>query len=148
MFIVKLYINDIQKCLFIKKTLKIPGVNEAEEVFERFQAQRETCKRLNYLQQTTEEEKLELEGMQTSLLNELEAFKFASVKDKDEYVQIVQADLAKFIQKHFRTVNHISIFTLVFRFELYYGGDKNGTSPKVLAVDMWLSIVCMQSCSV
>ncbi|XP_026764657.2 synaptonemal complex protein 1 [Galleria mellonella] len=67
-----------------QRLMKLTGVNEAEEVFERFQAQRETCKRLNYLQQTTEEEKLELESAQTSLLTELEAFKFASVKDKDE----------------------------------------------------------------
>ncbi|KAM3956276.1 coiled-coil domain containing protein 151 [Aphomia sociella] len=65
------------------------GVNEAEEVFEKFQAQRETCKRLNYLQQTTEEEKLELESMQTSLIAELEAFKFASVKDKDEGQELI-----------------------------------------------------------
>ncbi|XP_059060356.1 uncharacterized protein LOC131853477 [Achroia grisella] len=67
-----------------QRLMKLTGVNDAEEVFERFQAQRETCKRLNYLQQTTEEEKLELESTQTSLMAELEAFKFASVKDKDE----------------------------------------------------------------
>lgn len=60
------------------------GVTDAEEVFDRFRAQRETSKRLAYLQQTTEEEKLQLEHTQTSLMAELEAFKFASVKDKDE----------------------------------------------------------------
>ncbi|KAJ0180932.1 hypothetical protein K1T71_003017 [Dendrolimus kikuchii] len=67
-----------------QRLMKLTGVTEAEEVFDRFQAQRETCKRLNYLQQTTEEEKLELEQTQTNLMAELEAFKFASVKDKDE----------------------------------------------------------------
>ncbi|VVC98287.1 unnamed protein product [Leptidea sinapis] len=60
------------------------GVTEAEEVFDRFRAQRETSVRLNYLQQTTEEEKLQLEQAQTSLIAELEGYKFASVKEKDE----------------------------------------------------------------
>lgn len=53
-------------------------------MFDKFQAQRETAQRLAYLQQTMEEEKLELEKDQTNLLNDLEAFKYASVKDKDE----------------------------------------------------------------
>lgn len=60
------------------------GVTEPEEVFDRFKSQRETQKRLNYLQQTTEEEKLLLEETQTTLMAELEGYKFASVKDKDE----------------------------------------------------------------
>lgn len=68
-------------------------MTDAEEVFDRFRAQRETSQRLNYLQQTTEEEKLELERTQTSLMAELEAFKFASVKDKDEYVKILLSQL-------------------------------------------------------
>ncbi|KAG6449801.1 hypothetical protein O3G_MSEX006269 [Manduca sexta] len=67
-----------------QRLMKLTGVTEPEEVFDRFRAQRETCKRLNYLQQTTEEEKLDLEQKQTTLMAELEAFKFASVKDKDE----------------------------------------------------------------
>ncbi|XP_045452076.1 rootletin [Melitaea cinxia] len=67
-----------------QRLMKLTGVNEAEEVFDRFRAQRETSKRLNYLQQTTEEEKLQLEQTQTSLMAELEGYKFASVKDKDE----------------------------------------------------------------
>ncbi|XP_049885539.1 centrosomal protein of 290 kDa [Pectinophora gossypiella] len=67
-----------------QRLMKLTGVTDAEEVFDRFRGQRETSKRLAYLQQTTEEEKLELEHTQTSLMAELEAFKFASVKDKDE----------------------------------------------------------------
>ncbi|XP_037871974.1 hyaluronan-mediated motility receptor [Bombyx mori] len=67
-----------------QKLMKLTGVTNPEEVFDRFRAQRDTCKRLSYLQQTTEEEKLDLEQRQTTLMAELEAFKFASVKDKDE----------------------------------------------------------------
>ncbi|XP_073959970.1 uncharacterized protein [Choristoneura fumiferana] len=67
-----------------QRLMKLTGVTDAEEVFDRFRAQRETAKRLNYLQVTIEEEKLQLETTQTTLLAELEAFKFASVKDKDE----------------------------------------------------------------
>ncbi|XP_053601398.1 interaptin [Plodia interpunctella] len=74
----------VQMEQIFQRLMKLTGANEAEEVFERFQGQRETSKRLNYLQQTIEEEKLQLEETQTTLLNELEAFKFASVKDKDE----------------------------------------------------------------
>ncbi|XP_050663846.1 coiled-coil domain-containing protein 186 [Leptidea sinapis] len=67
-----------------QRLMKLTGVTEAEEVFDRFRAQRETSVRLNYLQQTTEEEKLQLEQAQTSLIAELEGYKFASVKEKDE----------------------------------------------------------------
>ncbi|CAB3259241.1 unnamed protein product [Arctia plantaginis] len=67
-----------------QKLMKLTGVTDAEEIFDRFQAQRETSQRLAYLQQTTEQEKLQLEQTQNSLMTELEAFKFASVKDKDE----------------------------------------------------------------
>ncbi|KOB70564.1 Uncharacterized protein OBRU01_15150 [Operophtera brumata] len=73
-----------------QRFMKLTGANEAEEVFDRFRAQRETSKRLSYLQQTTEEEKLELEQTQTNLLNDLEFFKFASVKDKDEGQEQIQ----------------------------------------------------------
>ncbi|KAG7303884.1 hypothetical protein JYU34_010789 [Plutella xylostella] len=81
-----------------QKLMKLTGVTEAEEVFDRFRAQRETCSRLGYLQQTTEEEKLALEKTQQALLAELEAFKFASVKDKDEaqdQINDLKAEIAK-----------------------------------------------------
>ncbi|PZC74425.1 hypothetical protein B5X24_HaOG207867 [Helicoverpa armigera] len=67
-----------------QRLMKLTGVTDAEEVFDRFKAQRDTSQRLSYLQQTTEEEKLELEQTQATMMAELEAFKFASVKDKDE----------------------------------------------------------------
>ncbi|CAK1548089.1 unnamed protein product [Leptosia nina] len=67
-----------------QKLMKLTGVTEPEQVFDRFRGQRETSTRLNYLQQTTEEEKLQLEQAQTALMGELEGYKFASVKDKDE----------------------------------------------------------------
>ncbi|KPI95413.1 Coiled-coil domain-containing protein 151 [Papilio xuthus] len=62
----------------------LPGVSEPEEVLVRFRAQRETCRRLGWLQRGAEDEKLRLEQAHTALLAELEGFKFASVKDKDE----------------------------------------------------------------
>ncbi|KAJ8734301.1 hypothetical protein PYW07_014852 [Mythimna separata] len=67
-----------------QRLMKLTGVTDAEEVFDRFRAQRDTSQRLSYLQQTTEEEKLQLEQTQATMMAELEAFKFASVKDKDE----------------------------------------------------------------
>ncbi|XP_034840843.1 outer dynein arm-docking complex subunit 3-like [Maniola hyperantus] len=67
-----------------QRLMKLTGVTDPEEVFDRFRSQRETLKRLNYLQQTTEEEKLQLEQTQTTLMAELEGYKFASVRDKDE----------------------------------------------------------------
>ncbi|CAG9783279.1 unnamed protein product [Diatraea saccharalis] len=72
-----------------QRLMKLTGVTDTEEVFDRFRAQRETSKRLGYLQKTTEEEKLDLESTQTSLMAELEAFKFASVKDKDEGQELI-----------------------------------------------------------
>ncbi|XP_052737295.1 myosin-11 [Bicyclus anynana] len=67
-----------------QRFMKLTGVTDPEEVFDRFRSQRETCKRLSYLQQTTEEEKLQLEQTQTTLMAELDGYKFASVRDKDE----------------------------------------------------------------
>ncbi|XP_045489865.1 putative golgin subfamily A member 6-like protein 3 [Pieris rapae] len=67
-----------------QKLMKLTGVTEPEQVFDRFRGQRETSTRLAYLQQTTEQEKLQLEETQTALMAELEGYKFASVKDKDE----------------------------------------------------------------
>ncbi|KAJ8734521.1 hypothetical protein PYW08_013771 [Mythimna loreyi] len=67
-----------------QRLMKLTGVTDAEEVFDRFRAQRDTSQRLSYLQQTTEDEKLQLEKTQGAMMAELEAFKFASVKDKDE----------------------------------------------------------------
>ncbi|XP_038209270.1 unconventional myosin-Vc [Zerene cesonia] len=67
-----------------QRLMKLTGVTEPEQVFDRFRAQRETSSRLNYLQQSIEDEKLQLEQAQTTLMAELEGYKFASVKDKDE----------------------------------------------------------------
>ncbi|CAG4927092.1 unnamed protein product [Colias eurytheme] len=67
-----------------QRLMKLTGVTEPEQVFDRFRAQRETSSRLNYLQQSIEDEKLQLERAQTTLMAELEGYKFASVKDKDE----------------------------------------------------------------
>ncbi|KPJ14561.1 Coiled-coil domain-containing protein 151 [Papilio machaon] len=64
--------------------MKLTGVSEPEEVLVRFRAQRETCRRLGWLQRGAEDEKLRLEQAHAALLAELEGFKFASVKDKDE----------------------------------------------------------------
>ncbi|CAH2242428.1 jg20430 [Pararge aegeria aegeria] len=78
-----------------QRLMKLTGVTDPEEVFDRFRSQRETSKRLNYLQQTTEEEKLQLEQTQTTLMAELEGYKFASVRDKDEGQDEIQELKAK-----------------------------------------------------
>ncbi|GBP78521.1 Coiled-coil domain-containing protein 151 [Eumeta japonica] len=70
-----------------QRLMKLTGVTEPEEVFDRFRAQRETSQRLKYLQTTTEAEKVELEQTQAALVARLEEFKFAQVKDKDEGVE-------------------------------------------------------------
>ncbi|RVE55179.1 hypothetical protein evm_000077 [Chilo suppressalis] len=72
-----------------QRLMKLTGVTDTEEVFDRFRAQRETSKRLSFLQNSTEQEKLDLESSQAALMAELEAFKFASVKDKDEGQELI-----------------------------------------------------------
>lgn len=60
------------------------GETDTEEVLHRFLSQKETRTRLTYLKTITEEEKKELELCKEMNLAELEAFKFAEVKDKEQ----------------------------------------------------------------
>ncbi|CAH4035127.1 unnamed protein product [Pieris brassicae] len=86
-----------------QKLMKLTGVTEPEQVFDRFRGQRETSTRLGYLQQTTEQEKLQLEETQTALMAELEGYKFASVKDKDEgqdEIQNLKAEIKEEEEAH------------------------------------------------
>ncbi|XP_047525347.1 putative golgin subfamily A member 6-like protein 3 isoform X2 [Pieris napi] len=86
-----------------QKLMKLTGVTEPEQVFDRFRGQRETSTRLGYLQQTTEQEKLRLEETQTALMAELEGYKFASVKDKDEgqdEIQNLKAEIKEEEEAH------------------------------------------------
>lgn len=60
------------------------GVSDPEEVFGKFKVQKVTTERLFYLKNNTEEEKKHLESDQNLMLSEIEAHKFAQVKDKEE----------------------------------------------------------------
>ncbi|CAG5035337.1 unnamed protein product [Parnassius apollo] len=108
-----------------QRLMKLTGVTEPEEVFDRFRAQRETSKRLNYLQQTTEEEKLQLEKTQTTLIAELEVFKFASVKDKDEghdLINELKAEIKREEQRHIelqKKLEELDAFLLEIKKLLY-----------------------------
>lgn len=64
--------------------MNLSGEAEAEEVLQRFLSQREMRTRLTYLKTITEKEKKELELRKDMNLAELEAFKFAEVKDKEQ----------------------------------------------------------------
>ncbi|KAG8264063.1 hypothetical protein J6590_019407 [Homalodisca vitripennis] len=59
------------------------GVTDTKDVLQRFLSQIETRKRLTFLKNTTEQEKKQLEVRKDMMLAELEAFKFAQVKDKE-----------------------------------------------------------------
>ncbi|XP_063235839.1 outer dynein arm-docking complex subunit 3 isoform X2 [Bacillus rossius redtenbacheri] len=62
------------------------GETETEQVLRRFLSQRETHTRLSYLKNITEQEKLRLEKRREYMMADLEAFKFAEVKDKEQSI--------------------------------------------------------------
>lgn len=62
----------------------LPGETDAEDVLKRFLTQKETLSRLSYLRNITEEEKQELQRQKDCMITELEAFKFAEVKDSEQ----------------------------------------------------------------
>ncbi|XP_075227924.1 coiled-coil domain containing protein 151 [Lycorma delicatula] len=66
------------------------GVTATEDVLDRFLRQKETKTRLTYLKETTEEEKKDLEKRRDMMMAELEAFKFAEVKDKEQNEEEVE----------------------------------------------------------
>ncbi|XP_058063899.1 outer dynein arm-docking complex subunit 3 [Anopheles bellator] len=66
-----------------KKLMQATGVTAAGEVVERFLAQREASARLTYLRTVTENEKKQLEAQRELMKAQLDAFKFADVKDSD-----------------------------------------------------------------
>lgn len=70
--------------VFIKVTDYVSGVTDTKDVLQRFLSQIETRKRLTFLKDTTEQEKKHLEVRKDMMLAELEAFKFAQVKDKEQ----------------------------------------------------------------
>ncbi|KAK3923535.1 Coiled-coil domain-containing protein 151 [Frankliniella fusca] len=69
------------------KLKEATGVSETEEVLQRFLGQKETKSRLTYLRKNTEDEKKKLEKRKEVMLAQLEAFKFAEVKDKEVNVE-------------------------------------------------------------
>ncbi|XP_061518998.1 outer dynein arm-docking complex subunit 3 [Anopheles gambiae] len=66
-----------------KKLMQATGVSAAGEVVDRFLAQREASARLTYLRTVTENEKKQLEAQRELMKAQLDAFKFADVKDSD-----------------------------------------------------------------
>lgn len=64
-------------------------MTETEEVLQRFLGQKETKSRLTYLRKVTEDEKRKLEKRKEVMMAQLEAFKFAEVKDKEVYAFLV-----------------------------------------------------------
>ncbi|XP_054272979.1 outer dynein arm-docking complex subunit 3 [Macrosteles quadrilineatus] len=66
------------------------GVTDTKDVLQRFLSQIETRTRLTYLKETTEKEKKQLEVRKDMMLAELEAFKFAQVKDKEQNEEEVE----------------------------------------------------------
>ncbi|XP_034233396.1 coiled-coil domain-containing protein 151 [Thrips palmi] len=69
------------------KLKEATGVTETEEVLQRFLGQKETKSRLTYLRKVTEDEKRKLEKRKEVMMAQLEAFKFAEVKDKEVNVE-------------------------------------------------------------
>lgn len=69
-----------------KKIMEATGATIPNEVLTRFLSQREATTRLNYLRSTTESEKKYLEGQRDQLNSQLEAFKFADIKEKEVLV--------------------------------------------------------------
>ncbi|CAH0770371.1 unnamed protein product [Bemisia tabaci] len=66
------------------KLKEATGARECEEVLQRFLTQRETKTQLMYLKDQTEREKSDLEHRRDMMDAELEAYKFAEVKDKQQ----------------------------------------------------------------
>jgi hypothetical protein len=62
----------------------LSGETDVEDVFKRFLSQKETLSRLSYLRNIAEEEKQELQKQKDFMVTELEAFKFAEVKDNEQ----------------------------------------------------------------
>lgn len=76
--------TNVMEIIF-KKLMEITGATSANEVLERFIAQKEATSRLNYLRTVTEGEKKHLEMQREHLLAQLESFKFADVKENEVY---------------------------------------------------------------
>jgi hypothetical protein len=64
--------------------LFLPGETDVQDVLNRFLSQKETLSRLSYLRNITEAEKRELQKQRDIMVTELEAFKFAEVKDTEQ----------------------------------------------------------------
>ncbi|KAJ9583182.1 hypothetical protein L9F63_022482 [Diploptera punctata] len=82
------------------------GQTDSEEVLKRFLSQKDTLSRLTYLRNITEEEKKDLLKRKDYMLAELEAFKFAEVKDTEQNMDEsdrVKQEINKEIEKKEKT---------------------------------------------
>lgn len=69
------------------------GATSTEEVLYKFQNQRDTQKRLDYLRRTTELEKRQLEQKQSQMIAEIEKYKYTEEIDKDKYLKNQRANI-------------------------------------------------------
>lgn len=67
-----------------KRIMKATGATETDEVLTRFMVQREATTRLNFLRNSTEGSKKDLEEERETLTANLDAFRFADIKENEE----------------------------------------------------------------
>ncbi|XP_018328093.1 uncharacterized abhydrolase domain-containing protein DDB_G0269086-like [Agrilus planipennis] len=72
------------------KLKETAGAKDAEETLEKFQIQRTTLSRLENLKATSEKQKSKLERRIQQLTNQLEAFKFAEVKEAEQNIEDIE----------------------------------------------------------
>lgn len=71
-----------------KRIMEATGATETGEVLTRFMVQREATTRLNFLRNSTENSKKELEEERETLTAKLDAFRFADIKENEMWVEV------------------------------------------------------------
>lgn len=66
-----------------RRIMEATGATETKEVLERFMAQREATTRLSFLRNSTETSKKDLEEERETLSSNLDAFRFADIKENE-----------------------------------------------------------------
>ncbi|KAL1449806.1 hypothetical protein WDU94_002280 [Cyamophila willieti] len=88
-------LEQLQKTEYLENTFtklkEATGVTHSEEVLQRYLSQKDTKERLQYLKDSTEQEKQTLEHSREMMAAELEVFKFVEVKDKEQSEEEMEA---------------------------------------------------------
>ncbi|CAB0015358.1 unnamed protein product, partial [Nesidiocoris tenuis] len=79
----KVYVRNQDRDFQTEKKIQLSGAKDEDDIIKKFKTQRETRERLVKLKETVEREKKELEKKKEKLEAELEAQKFAQVKEKE-----------------------------------------------------------------